>query len=240
MTDRVPIPKEFFWACKLDKSRREGFFCPETKKKLTHSLLLKKIVLGPCRDSECEVNVIEIETTDYEDNDITATLAILQSTKEKRFAETQLDIMVPRQLVKLKLVEGSGPVSIFGHHITVFPDYSDDDDDDEEDEEEQNEEKEDEIEMKSKKVSPVDVVSEKLTKKRKVSKSDGLPKKIPKMEVDDDCDQDDEADDESEDDDDYEQESSPEKPKKRIETPSKKTIKATPSKNKDKKVSLVF
>ncbi|XP_023239949.1 nucleolin-like [Centruroides sculpturatus] len=141
--------------------------------------------------------------------------------------------MIPRQQVTLKLVEGSGPVSIFGHHVTVFPDYSDDDDDDyddeEDEEEEQNEEKEDEIKMKTKKVSLVDV-SEKLPKKRKVSKSDGLPKK-----------DDDDADNESEEDDaDYEQESSPEKPKKRIDTPSKKMIKSTPSKNKDKKVSFYF
>ncbi|XP_023239951.1 nucleoplasmin-like protein ANO39 [Centruroides sculpturatus] len=181
MTNRVPIQKEFFWACKLDKTHRECFFSPVVKKNLAHSLLLKRIVLGPCRDSECEVNVVEIETTDYEDNVITATLAVLQSTREKRFAETQLDIMIPRQQVTLKLVEGSGPVSIFGHHVTVFPDYSDDDDDDyddeEDEEEEQNEEKEDEIKMKTKKVSLVDV-SEKLPKKRKVSKSDGLPKKV--------------------------------------------------------------
>lgn len=218
---------------KLDKAHKEVIFNPK-ETELSHSLLLKRIILGPCKDAECELNTIEIETTGYQNEDVKGTIAILYPSKETRCDMASLELMIPKTKVKLRLQEGSGPITIYGHHITGLPD----------DDIVENEEIEEEsIETKVKKGPPD--MSDKLSKKRKFSKSDELPKKVPKMDIDED-DDDYEEEEEEEDEHDYEEEEEedddddddyyelPEKTKKKIETPAKK-LKNTPFKIKDKK-----
>ncbi|XP_076364542.1 nucleophosmin [Tachypleus tridentatus] len=214
------MSKEYLWVGKLDKNTKVVVFNPleegETDAIISHSLLVKKVLLGPCKDSQ-ELNVIEIETEGYLDDEIKTTLCCLQSTDDKKFDQCSVDLLVTHNEAKFTLVEGSGPITIFGQHLAEYlEDEIISENGDEEAEEEQ--------------------VSLELTgKKRKGKKTGGLPKKIAKMEVSHE-----EEDNEDEDEDEDEEEQvTPEKLKKKGGSIKKEKmdISAMKEKEKDGKVS---
>ncbi|XP_022241560.1 nucleoplasmin-like protein ANO39 [Limulus polyphemus] len=117
------MSKEYLWVGKLDKNTKVVVFNPleegETDAIISHSLLVKKVLLGPCKDSQ-ELNVIEIETEGYLDDEIKTTLCCLQATNDKKFDQCSIDLLVTHNEAKFSLVEGSGPVTIFGQHLAEY------------------------------------------------------------------------------------------------------------------------
>jgi len=130
---------EYFLVAKLTKEKPVYLWDPEKTEELfrhngekflhpRHALSLKRAILGS-EAVEGELNLVEVKTKIFNGDDVETPLAYLKSGDQY---QTQLNVVIPDSIVELKLVKGTGPVHILGHHVVSAPNEDIDDDDVEE------------------------------------------------------------------------------------------------------------
>ncbi|XP_033633230.1 nucleoplasmin-like protein ANO39 isoform X1 [Asterias rubens] len=181
------MSKEYFWGDELSGSKKDIKWNPSFEddddddidiEGIQHFLFLKQAVLG-ANAEEGERNVVEITTENFEGDDVKQPLFSLKLGLNE---SSILDIAI-QPPVTLSLVSGTGPVYLSGQHMIEIS-ADDDDDEDEMDEED--------FETK---INPDNIITN--SKKRQISTSESIAKKmkLSKEEQNDDDDDDDDDDD---------------------------------------------
>lgn len=222
-----PTTTEYFWGCTLSKDEKEITWDPELEDKdgelLIHSLYVKQACLGVDAKA-AERNVVEVETVGYNEN--TMKMPFISLTLELN-DQCSLDLGFSRP-IKLRLVQGSGPINISAQHVVEYADKDyktsmesrllagSDEEDSDEDEEGEDEAEEEPVAGKPGAGGKRKATDAKApTKKAKMDKSSSFEEGEDEVDEDEDDDDDDDQDDDMDDDDDYEEE---EVPKKRVKS----------------------
>jgi len=116
-----PSEEYFFWGCELSRSRDTIVvkLDEDADEDQRHLLMLRHVVLG-VNAIEGERNIVELQTTDFNDKEQRHPIASLTLGKTDF---TNLDLCLTwskTREIKLKLVKGSGPVSFTGNHHVEF------------------------------------------------------------------------------------------------------------------------
>merc|ERR1712136_439066 len=130
-TADLPQGEYFVWGAELSRSRDvhvlklDGDVNDDEER---HLLLLKQVCLG-VNAVEGERNVVEIHTTDFSDKEQRHPIASLTLGK-REFANLDLCLSWSKtKEIKLKLVMGSGPITLTGNHFIEYlalPEEADD------------------------------------------------------------------------------------------------------------------
>ncbi|XP_033633231.1 nucleoplasmin-like protein ANO39 isoform X2 [Asterias rubens] len=191
------MSKEYFWGDELSGSKKDIKWNPSFEddddddidiEGIQHFLFLKQAVLG-ANAEEGERNVVEITTENFEGDDVKQPLFSLKLGLNE---SSILDIAI-QPPVTLSLVSGTGPVYLSGQHMIEIS-ADDDDDEDEMDEED--------FETK---INPDNIITN--SKKRQISTSESIAKKMKMEELDDDDDEEDDEDFEGEEEEEDEEDS---------------------------------
>jgi len=179
------IEEEYMWSITLDANTKEYEWSPKDPSdedsedeedpscKPNHRLLIKTAILHP-EAAKDEVTMLQIETKGYKDAKVlTPFLAMKSGTNLQQY----VDLLVP-DLAKIKVVAGSGPITLLGSHCVDFYDYRnyghdetlDDEEDAESSEDDEMDEEEQETAVKEDKES--DKEAAKGDKKKKTPKKD--------------------------------------------------------------------
>jgi len=149
------IEEEYMWSCTLSGSNKEYEWAPKEPQdndtedeedgedvdptcKPNHRLLIKQAILHP-EAKEGEVTMLQVETIGYNKQKVVAPIVAMKAGND---LQKYIDLLVP-DTAKIKVISGSGPVSLIGSHCVDFYDYrnygagQDDEDDEEEDEDEE-------------------------------------------------------------------------------------------------------
>merc|ERR1712135_153492 len=126
------MPKEeyFMWGIELSRSRDSTVLKLDevNDSEERHMLLLKQAVLG-VNAIKGERNLVEIHTTDFEDKEQRHPLVSL-TLGQQDFANLDLCLNWGKtKEIKLKLILGSGPISITGNHYVEYMEMSDEEED---------------------------------------------------------------------------------------------------------------
>jgi len=126
------MPKEeyFLWGTELSRSRDFTVLKLDEVNDFEerHMLLLKQAILG-VNAIKGERNLVEIHTTDFEDKEQRHSLVSL-TLGQQDFANLDLCLNWGKtKEIKLKLILGSGPISITGNHYVEYMDMSEKDED---------------------------------------------------------------------------------------------------------------
>jgi len=127
------MPKEeyFMWGIELSRSRDSTVLKLDevNDSEERHMLLLKQAVLG-VNAIKGERNLVEIHTTDFEDKEQRHPLVSL-TLGQQDFANLDLCLNWGKtKEIKLKLILGSGPISITGNHYVEYMEMSEEEDPD--------------------------------------------------------------------------------------------------------------
>jgi len=128
----IGMPKEeyFMWGIELSRSRDSTVLKLDevNDSEERHMLLLKQAVLG-VNAIKGERNLVEIHTTDFEDKEQRHPLVSL-TLGQQDFANLDLCLNWGKtKEIRLKLVLGSGPISITGNHYVEYMEMSEKDED---------------------------------------------------------------------------------------------------------------
>merc|ERR1719457_27109 len=179
------------WSVTLDANTKEYEWCPKDPSdedsedeedpscKPNHRLLIKTAILHPEAAKE-EVTMLQIETKGYKNVKLqTPFVAMKSGTNLQQY----VDVLVP-DMAKIKVVAGSGPITLLGSHCVDFYDYRNyggdetedaesSEDDDEMDEEEQ------ETAVKEGKESDKEPAAKETKEEKKKTPKKDTPKKDP-------------------------------------------------------------
>merc|ERR1719378_51102 len=149
------IEEEYMWSCTLSGSDKEYEWAPKEPQnddtedeedgedldpscKPNLRLLIKQAILHP-EAKDGEVTMLQVETIGYNKQKIVAPIVAMKSGSDP---QKYIDLLIP-DAAKIKVISGSGPISLVGSHCVDFYDYrnygagqEDDDDEDEEEEDE--------------------------------------------------------------------------------------------------------
>merc|ERR1719457_399138 len=192
------------WSVTLDANTKEYEWCPKDPSdedsedeedpscKPNHRLLIKTAILHP-EAAKDEVTMLQIETKGYKNAKLlTPFVAMKSGTNLQQY----VDVLVP-DMAKIKVVAGSGPITLLGSHCVDFYDYrnyggdeteedAESSEDDEMDEEEQEtavkEDKESDKEPAKEPAKENEGDKKKKTPKKDTPKKDPTPKKDAKEE----------------------------------------------------------
>merc|ERR1719457_46394 len=192
------------WSVTLDANTKEYEWCPKDPSdddsedeedpscKPNHRLLIKTAILHP-EAAKDEVTMLQIETKGYKNTKLqTPFVAMKSGTNLQQY----VDVLVP-DMAKIKVVAGSGPITLLGSHCVDFYDYrnyggdeteedAESSEDDEMDEEEQEtavkEDKESDKEPAKEPAKENEGDKKKKTPKKDTPKKDPTPKKDAKEE----------------------------------------------------------
>merc|ERR1712135_195820 len=119
----------FMWGTELSRSRdATELMMDEVDGEERHMVLFKQAVLGVNAIKD-ERNLVEIHTTDFEDKEQRHPLVSL-TLGQQDFANLDLCLNWGKtKEIKLKLILGSGPISITGNHYVEYMDMSEKDED---------------------------------------------------------------------------------------------------------------
>merc|ERR1712212_906737 len=147
------IEEEYMWTCTLSGSDKEYDWAPKEPQnddtedeedgedldptcKPNHRLLIKQAILHP-EAKEGEVTMLQVETIGYNKQKIVAPIVAMKAGND---LQKYVDLLIP-DAAKIKVISGSGPISLVGSHCVDFYDYRNygagQEDDDEEDEDEE-------------------------------------------------------------------------------------------------------
>jgi len=126
------MPKEeyFLWGIELSRSRDLTVLKLDevNDSEERHMLLLKQAILG-VNAIKGERNLVEIHTTDFEDKEQRHPLVSL-TLGQQDFANLDLCLNWGKtKEIKLKLILGSGPISITGNHYVEYMEMSEEEED---------------------------------------------------------------------------------------------------------------
>jgi len=124
------IEEEYMWSVTLDANTKEYEWCPKDPSdedsedeedpscKPNHRLLIKTAILHP-EAAKDEVTMLQIETKGYKNAKLqTPFVAMKSGTNLQQY----VDVLVP-DMAKIKVVAGSGPITLLGSHCVDFYDY---------------------------------------------------------------------------------------------------------------------
>lgn len=196
------------WSVTLDGTNKEFSWKPtdpadedtedeeDPSCKPNHRLLIKTAILHPDAAKD-EVTMLQIETKGYKEEKVSAPFLAMKSGVN---LQQYVDLLVP-DLATIKMVNGSGPITLLGSHCVDFYDYrnygADDTLEDEEEDAESSEDdemdaeeqetvavkKEDKKEVKKEEVKEEEVASVKEGKKKTPKKETPKKEKEEKEKV---------------------------------------------------------
>eukprot|EP00088_Acartia_fossae_P038197 TRINITY_DN394_c0_g2_i1.p1 TRINITY_DN394_c0_g2~~TRINITY_DN394_c0_g2_i1.p1 ORF type:complete len:256 (+),score=111.15 TRINITY_DN394_c0_g2_i1:69-836(+) len=192
------IEEEYLWSCKLTESNKEYTWSPKDPSdedsedesdpscKPNHRLLVKLANkdFENCKD---DLTVLSIETKGYQDEKISS---VFLTMKKEDYME-KFDLLIP-DAAKIKLVKGSGPITLLGSHCLDFYDYRNYGGEETEEEEDAESSEDDEMDMEEQETVTMKEDSSKDAKKSEPSpakKSEPSPaketdkKKTPKKDT---------------------------------------------------------
>jgi len=127
--------KEYDWAPKEAAPDTEDEDDEETDPscKPNHRLLIKQAILHP-EAKEGEVTLLQVETIGYNKEKVVAPIVAMKAGNDP---QKYIDLLVPDS-AKIKVISGSGPITLIGSHCVDFYDYRnyggvEEDDEDEDD-----------------------------------------------------------------------------------------------------------
>ena len=120
-------PKDFLWSCSLSAKKKTYTWDPELHYRpgwtMSHYLLIKSAIMKP-GVKEGEVNIVQVEVEGY--NKIKRKV-VTPLVAMKAGTDYQTRINIPfspnhgeHKKVKLKLIQGQGPISLNGTHTVDF------------------------------------------------------------------------------------------------------------------------
>jgi len=193
------IEEEYMWSVTLDGTNKEFSWKPtdpadeedtedeeDPSCKPNHRLLIKTAILHPDAAKD-EVTMLQIETKGYKEEKVNAPFLAMKSGVN---LQQYVDLLVP-DLATIKIVNGSGPITLLGSHCVDFYDYrnygADDTLEDEEEDAESSEDDEMDAEEQETVAVKKDVKKEEV-KKEEVKEEEVAPvkegkKKTPKKET---------------------------------------------------------
>eukprot|EP00088_Acartia_fossae_P044025 TRINITY_DN4665_c0_g1_i1.p1 TRINITY_DN4665_c0_g1~~TRINITY_DN4665_c0_g1_i1.p1 ORF type:complete len:258 (-),score=114.26 TRINITY_DN4665_c0_g1_i1:100-873(-) len=188
------IEEEYLWSVTLDSSNKEYSWDPsdpadqdkedeedeDPSCKPNHRLLVKTALLHPEAKSD-EVTILQIETKGYKDEKVKTPFVMMKGGGK---VQQYLDLLVPDS-ASIKIVGGTGPITLVGSHCVDFYDYRNFGGDDtlEEDEDDGAESSEDD-EMDMEEQETVNMKEDKEEDKAKKSEKSGEEgKKTPKKQT---------------------------------------------------------
>jgi len=194
------IEEEYMWSVTLDANTKEYEWCPKDPSdedsedeedpscKPNHRLLIKTAILHP-EAAKDEVTMLQIETKGYKNAKLqTPFVAMKSGTNLQQY----VDVLVP-DMAKIKVVAGSGPITLLGSHCVDFYDYrnyggDETEEDAESSEDDEMDEEEQETAVKEDKESDKEPAKETAKetegdKKKKTPKKDTPKKDTPKKDA---------------------------------------------------------
>jgi len=189
------IEEEYMWSVTLDANTKEYEWCPKDPSdedsedeedpscKPNHRLLIKTAILHP-EAAKDEVTMLQIETKGYKNAKLqTPFVAMKSGTNLQQY----VDVLVP-DMAKIKVVAGSGPITLLGSHCVDFYDYrnyggDETEEDAESSEDDEMDEEEQETAVKEDKESDKEPAKETKEEKKKTPKKDTLKKDTPKKDA---------------------------------------------------------
>merc|ERR1712121_550009 len=141
------IEEEYMWAVTLSATSKEYDWAPKEAApdtededeeetdpscKPNHRLLIKQAILHP-EAKEGEVTLLQVETIGYNKEKVVAPIVAMKAGNDP---QKYIDLLVPDS-AKIKVISGSGPITLIGSHCVDFYDYrnygAEDEDDEDED-----------------------------------------------------------------------------------------------------------
>jgi len=190
------IEEEYMWSVTLDANTKEYEWCPKDPSdedsedeedpscKPNHRLLIKTAILHP-EAAKDEVTMLQIETKGYKNAKLqTPFVAMKSGTNLQQY----VDVLVP-DMAKIKVVAGSGPITLLGSHCVDFYDYrnyggDETEEDAESSEDDEMDEEEQETAVKEDKESDKEPAVKETAKETEGDKKKKTPKKdTPKKDT---------------------------------------------------------
>jgi hypothetical protein len=186
------IEEEYMWSVTLDGTNKEYSWSPKEPSdedeedaedpscKPNHRLLIKTAILHP-EAAKDEVTMLQIETKGYKEEKVKTPFVAMKSGSN---LQQYVDLLVP-DLATIKMVHGSGPITLLGSHCVDFYDYrnygNDETLDDEEDAESSEDDEMDEEEQETVAVKEESIKEEAADEKE--DPKEGAKKKTPKKDT---------------------------------------------------------
>jgi len=185
------IEEEYMWSVTLDANTKEYEWCPKDPSdedsedeedpscKPNHRLLIKTAILHP-EAAKDEVTMLQIETKGYKNAKLqTPFVAMKSGTNLQQY----VDVLVP-DMAKIKVVAGSGPITLLGSHCVDFYDYrnyggDETEEDAESSEDDEMDEEEQETAVKEDKESDKEPAAKETKEEKKKTPKKDTPKKDP-------------------------------------------------------------
>merc|ERR1712212_988437 len=195
------IEEEYMWTCTLSGSDKEYDWAPKEPQnddtedeedgedldptcKPNHRLLIKQAILHP-EAKEGEVTMLQVETIGYNKQKIVAPIVAMKAGND---LQKYVDLLIP-DAAKIKVISGSGPISLVGSHCVDFYDYrnygagqEDDDEEDEEDEEDAASSEDDAVDMEEQEAAAPPPATKGKSPKKSTPTKEGKKKSPSKAE----------------------------------------------------------
>ena len=122
-------PRNFPWACSFTAKKKSYVWDPELHYRpgwtMSHYLVIKTAIMKPSV-KEGEVNIIQVEVEGFNKKKVVTPLVAMKAGKD---FQTRIDIQFSpsngepypvHRKVKLKLIQGEGPISLVGTHTVDY------------------------------------------------------------------------------------------------------------------------
>jgi len=184
------IEEEYMWSITLDADTKEYEWCPKDPSdedsedeedpscKPNHRLLIKTAILHPEAAKE-EVTMLQIETKGYQKTKVVTPFVAMKSGTN---LQQYVDVLIP-DMAKIKVIAGSGPITLLGSHCVDFYDYRNYGQDETEDEDAESSEDDEMDEEEQETAVKEDKESDKEPAKETAKETKADKKKTPKKDT---------------------------------------------------------